>query len=206
MKNNKAEIQKYLERLRKLSRTVAKLAENKSEALQDAQRFAAEIEELGEPHYKDHAKITRIATLTRQLELCNREIETSDEKFRAAVQTDALQELIYTGGQLAIGVLRVIQERRLETVAATLAQFSSSKQSALALAEQTDTCRAAAASIASYGALGSSLIHSAGRTPELILQALGKLEAVLTEALKDSPDYMKFLATVPVTASAETAE
>lgn len=197
MKNNRTEIQSYLERLRKLSKTVTKLAKEKAEAEEDSTRFAAEIEELGEPHYKDQAKITRIATLTRQLELCNREMEVIEEKYAAAVQTETLQELIYKGGQLVIGELRVIQQRRLETVAATLAPFSSSKRSALAAAEATDACRSAASAIANYGQLGSSLIYAAGRTPSQVLAALGKIEAVLTEALKDAPDYMKFLVFTP---------
>lgn len=198
MKITKTEIRESLERIQKLMRSLAKTAKELATAQRDAAQLEAKIAELGEPDYNDDAKIEQLERAQKKLELCHKMIKRLTEKGdeRVAADGDAPRVLM-DGSMLVVKILNEIVDRRVETVACSLRIFSKDKASATNLAMQSDIVKSARSTVAYFGWIYSYVATC--RVLPQIMTAAERVEAVLTEALKDAPDLMQFLEFQPGT-------
>lgn len=196
MKNTKKTTEEFLERLRGLTKKLQKSDAGIAKISQDKAAIEATIAAIGTPRYDDDAAIAALTKAERKLQLCEKALADASEKAGEAASSQKIKDEMYSllveGGGLAAELLAVIAQRRLQTVTASVRPYSDSQESAVKLAERSDACRQAAHCVAVYQTLSNNLLG-----PEPLpgfLSSAAKIETVLTESLKDAPDYMKLFA------------
>ncbi|MEO6002230.1 MAG: hypothetical protein ABIZ04_21450 [Opitutus sp.] len=198
---NKKEITEALETLRKQGRRLKKKADTIAGALSDAQQFQIQIEEIGEPHYKDQEAMVKLATLERQLSACNKAIDNANAELGELVSDDLIGFTTQAGTMVG-KILQVARDRRVETVTAVMRPFFAEAYNAQRCAIQSDACATATHQIQKWHMLANdSRLYQAAETPYRLLEVISEIEAVFTEALKDAPNIQQFIPFEPPTDS-----
>lgn len=191
MKYPKTQIRERVEELQKLLRKLAKHAKAIAAAEQAAVTLRAEIDGIGEPDYTDDAAIQRLATAKLKLELCEKAIVRLGEKEEEDFAPDSYRQMLYDASLMAGSVLAPVVERRLETIARSLEPFCADSSAARNLATRTDAYLAAHAVVVSYNQITTRLSYV--RNLATVSKVVEEILDVLTEALKDAPDVVRFL-------------
>ena len=192
----KNQIEPLLKELQSSQRALAKALKEFNKAETDLAAFTAEIEKIGEPRYTDDEAVNRLATLRVKCELCTKAIESLGEKTDKL--TGDLHELLGPAGMLAANLVGPILDRRLETITAVFKPFFYHNPDGAAsdCAAKTDCYQQGHRALQHYAML-QTRTSNYNQTPERVLKAAKEVEAVLTEGLKDVPDLVQFLPSMP---------
>ena len=196
----KEEIKAALDKLQGSACKIQKCTAEINVARADLIGFENQIKAAGEPDYRDDNAVQRLSTLRLRAELCGKTLERISMELRLALES-ILGALPESAG-IARGILMEIADNRLDTITRSMLIYSTSEESAKALAEQTDAYLDARYRIEELPRLVQTTkerrVDQLRRGVNLddtkyILDASGRVQAVLSEALKRSPDLMQFL-------------
>ncbi len=185
MKITKENVQEYLERHKAVLAPFIKTIDAITIATVDAEGLRAKIEKTEESDYKDEKSSHELPVLTTTLARCERQISKLEQQLQGIDKE--LPSLLDKGGELAGNILAAVYERRLSTVVACTQAFFSSLERCQQLAKQTDICQSAT------WHLGRFYQMSGYSSREQGIQFAKRIESVLREFLKESPDLMQFL-------------
>jgi len=185
MKPSKTEIKAFLGELQEVFKPVEKVVQERDKALRDAEQLEKTIAQLGEPAYDDAPGIQKQETASKQLAMCRKKIEDLERQFDRL--RDDGHQVLGQGGQIVGLLLGEIYNRRIETITGSLLPFCSTQNQAKELAKSTPAALSAQQHIQNFRS-----IQNCGTGAESVT-AFRRLELVLTEALKDSPDLMSYI-------------
>ena len=157
---------------------------NLTKARGDLERFNEQIVNSQEPHYSDTDAIDRQARLAKQLELAQNQISNIEVALQAEIQS--LRPLVNEASDIACKLLLPVVNQQTATITDCLLPFSHNRGNAEMLAKQSDCFRAACAQMSRFNQLGGY------QYADECFANMSFIDAVLTEALKDTPDMVKF--------------
>jgi hypothetical protein len=219
-KPNKAEIKEFLDGLQTRIRAVEKASSKLSNIEADQEALETKIQQIGEPHYTDDARITLLSVSVVKLAACKRAVEA--HQVELGRQVVKLAPLIPQGGAMAREILNEVIGNRLETVTRAMLNFCLSRERAEKVAQMTDTCMGARNAADCYAALLNPIRPFSGNYlgapqteaeylgvdacmwTDVVLTSARKIEAVLAEAISRAPDLLKFISSAEVADAGES--
>ncbi len=157
--------------------------------------FTATLAKLGLPHYADDDAIRKVSITQLKLSSCEEVLKKLTAELFDVTNVE-VRRLVNEGGRLSGLVLEPVYEQILTDTAAVFRPFNSSLERARDIAEATDAVAGAREKFMQYGYLHSIFgLHDP--TPKQAKEALAKIEAVLSEALKEKSNLQQFLSFDP---------
>ena len=208
MKPSKSEITEYLKRLHKARLPHIKAAKELEDAIACAAETDDIIKKIGEPDFRDDAAIQRLSSARMKRDLCAKAIERIQSKNTGAFEAQSpCVKVVLEGAQLVIFLLQDVLSQRLRTISACLLPFSASKGAAESVATRTDAYQHALFGLRPFTLMnGVHYIALSAVPADTFKSTCDQIEAVLTEAIKDSPDINQFLPFVPVATNSQSVE